>query len=394
MARKLGPEQYGVLSYAVSFPGIFLPLAMLGLDYVIVRDLVLRPQEQAAILGTSAMLKLGAAAISFLVAGLCITLVPADHPARPLLWVTTLSLLGQPFLLFEFYFQSRIASKYSVLARLVACIGANGLRLWFAVRGAPVAWFAWTTTIEVFIYTVALMFAYRQAGGTWPRLTGGFRREIAQRLLCAAWPIFLADVAIALYQRFDRILLSHVAGNKELGRYAAAYRMADLTGFFALALINSYYPRLVAFYEQGREDFERNLQRFFVNITRLSLAIAVLFTLGAPLMTRIVLGRGFGPMASLLAVMVWANVFVAQIAVRGKWFLAEGWQVYSLVFFALGAALHLGGLWLLAPHFGALGAAGSFLFAQFGMVILAPLFFARTRRAAKLALRSFFPVKN
>ncbi|HEV8073883.1 MAG TPA: hypothetical protein VGP21_07110, partial [Opitutaceae bacterium] len=83
-----------------------------------------------------------------------------------------------------------------------------------------------------------------------------------------------------------------------------------------------------------------------------------------------------------------------QIAVRGKWFLAEGWQVYSLVFFALGAALHLGGLWLLAPHFGALGAAGSFLFAQFGMVILAPLFFARTRRAAKLALRSFFQVKN
>ena len=30
MARGLGPERFGLLSYAVAFPGIFLPLAMLA----------------------------------------------------------------------------------------------------------------------------------------------------------------------------------------------------------------------------------------------------------------------------------------------------------------------------------------------------------------------------
>jgi PST family polysaccharide transporter len=391
MARKLGPEEYGVLSYAVSFPGMFLPLAMLGLDFVIVRDLVLRPQEEAVILGTSATLKLGAATVSFMAAGLCSMLVPAGHPARPLLLITTLGLLGQPFLLFDFYFQSRIASKYSVMARLVACLGANGLRLWFAARGAPVSWFAWTTTIEVFVYAWSLMFAYRQAGGKWPRWIGDFRSEIARRLLRNVWPIFLADVAIAFYQRFDRLLISHLAGIGELGRYAAAYRLADVTGFFALALINSYYPCLVASHLQGRECFEKNLRRFFANMTRLSIAVAVVFTLGAPLVTRIVLGNGFAHMAPLLVVLVWANVFVTQIAVRGRWFLSDGLQVYTLVFFAMGAAVHLGLLLVVAPRWGALGAAGSFCLAQVIMAVVAPALFKRSRPAAALALRCFWP---
>lgn len=40
VARYLGPERFGLLSYAMSFVGLFTALATLGLDGIMVRELV------------------------------------------------------------------------------------------------------------------------------------------------------------------------------------------------------------------------------------------------------------------------------------------------------------------------------------------------------------------
>ena len=58
VARYLGPERFGLLSYANSFVGIFLSLATLGLDEVVVRELVKTPELREKLLGTSFVLKL------------------------------------------------------------------------------------------------------------------------------------------------------------------------------------------------------------------------------------------------------------------------------------------------------------------------------------------------
>lgn len=394
MARRLGPAAYGELSYALAYPGIFLPLAVLGLDYVIVRDLVRHPGERNAILGTAAALRLAAVLVSLAAALAGMTLVPADQPARPLLLITVFSLLGQPFLLFDYWFQSRVASKYSAWARVTASVVSNGLRLGFAAGDAPLAWFAWTAVVEAAVYAVGLVSTYRATGGRWPRPWRDFKTAVAARLWQAAWPLLLADMAMVGFLRFDQLLLSQLAGSEALGRYAAAFRLADAAGFFAIALINSYFPRLIALHAKGPEEFDAGLRRLFVGMTWFAIAVAVALTFASPLATRLVLGLRFTEAAPVLVVLAWANVFVAQIAVRGKWFLADGLQVYSLMIFALGAVLHLGGVWLLAPRWGAMGAAASFLAAQAVMAVLAPALWPRIRGASSLALRSFVPMRS
>jgi len=390
VARRLGPEQFGVLSYALAFSAVFLPVAMLGLDYVLVRDLVRWRDREAALLGTGALLKLAAAVVAFGLALASLGFVPAGHPARPLIWITVLTLLAQPFLLFDFYFQSHTASKHAALARLTACLAANAWRLWLAATGAPLKWFAWAAVAEAVVYATGLLWAYVRRGQPLPRPWKTFDPALACSLLAAAWPLFLADVAIAFYLRVDQLLLSALAGAEPLGRYSAAYRLADAAGFFALALINSYFPRLVSLHARDNGEFAAALRQFFRLMSWFSVAVAVLLSLAAPLVVRVVLGPQYAGVGSVLAVLAWANVFVTQIAVRGKWFLMEGWQGYSLVFFAVGAGAHLLGVWLLAPRWGALGAACSFAAAQ-ALMVVAPLLFRRTRPAAVLALRSFWP---
>ena len=59
IARYLGPERYGLLSYALSFVFLFSSLAYFGLDDILVRELVLHPEQRKELLGTVFWLSFG-----------------------------------------------------------------------------------------------------------------------------------------------------------------------------------------------------------------------------------------------------------------------------------------------------------------------------------------------
>ena len=58
VARYLGPEQFGIYSYATAFVALFGAIARLGLDSIMVRELINYPQERNVYLGTGFWLKL------------------------------------------------------------------------------------------------------------------------------------------------------------------------------------------------------------------------------------------------------------------------------------------------------------------------------------------------
>ena len=52
VARYLGPEGFGLLSYTLSFVWLFSSLASFGLDDILVRELVQHPEQRNNLLGT------------------------------------------------------------------------------------------------------------------------------------------------------------------------------------------------------------------------------------------------------------------------------------------------------------------------------------------------------
>ncbi len=57
VARYLGPERIGLLSYATSFVALFSVLATLGLDGIVIRNLVQNIEDRGRLLGTAFTLK-------------------------------------------------------------------------------------------------------------------------------------------------------------------------------------------------------------------------------------------------------------------------------------------------------------------------------------------------
>ncbi|MDP3051062.1 MAG: oligosaccharide flippase family protein, partial [Eubacteriales bacterium] len=58
VARYLGPEQYGTLNYAIAIVGLFSAFSKLGLDGIVVRNIVRDPSSKDEILGTACVLKI------------------------------------------------------------------------------------------------------------------------------------------------------------------------------------------------------------------------------------------------------------------------------------------------------------------------------------------------
>jgi O-antigen/teichoic acid export membrane protein len=123
IARYLGPEQFGLFSYALAFVALFSGLATLGLDDIIVREIVRDPACKDVILGSAFLMKVVGGALSFVVATGTISLLrPTDGLSQWMVGIVAAGAVFQAFNIIEFWFHSQVQAKYSVLAKNVAFI--------------------------------------------------------------------------------------------------------------------------------------------------------------------------------------------------------------------------------------------------------------------------------
>ncbi|MEJ2615042.1 MAG: oligosaccharide flippase family protein, partial [Ignavibacteriaceae bacterium] len=103
--RYLGPSEFGLFSYAVSFVGLFTAISALGLDNIIVRELVNEPDKKDRILGSTFYLKLFGAVLSILFIGLTLLFISGEELTSVLILIISISAFFQTTNVIDFYFQ-------------------------------------------------------------------------------------------------------------------------------------------------------------------------------------------------------------------------------------------------------------------------------------------------
>ena len=190
VARQLGPARYGLLNYAVSFVALFSVLATLGMDPVVVRELVRRPGKANSILGSALGLKAAGFAVMAFVVGIVLLVSPMSDSDRGLMAVILAGYGFQVFQIFDFSFQARVLGKYSAMSQIAALAVSSGFRLWFAWQGAPLWCFAAVESGYMALSAFGYALFYRKTGGCF-RLWR-FDRAEAAFLLRESLPLLLA----------------------------------------------------------------------------------------------------------------------------------------------------------------------------------------------------------
>lgn len=183
VARSLGPTQYGLLNYAISYVAIFSVISTLGLDQIVLRELVRHPEQSDRLLGTTFGLRLAGT-------GIMLTLLAFSlffHPAGGgLIAIIGAGYCCSAFQVIEFYFQSKVRSKYIALSQIIALLVVSGCKIWAAGQGAALYWFAGIEAFYmVLMFLIYLVFFQSREGDcrNWR-----FDSRIARAILTDSWP--------------------------------------------------------------------------------------------------------------------------------------------------------------------------------------------------------------
>ena len=215
VARYLGPERFGLLSYSLSFVLLFSSLASFGLDDILVRELVKSPEKRKDILGTVFWLKVCGA----LVMGTAIVLVlkykVEDQQTYWMIALITFGFLFQATNVVDFYFQSQVQSKFAVRAQVIQLILTSLFKIYLVWNQAELIWFAFALMLDQVVIAVLFLLVYQWKFEWFPFFSSTWIH--AKKLMRDAWPLIFAGMVVSVYMKIDQVMLKEMLDAKAVG---------------------------------------------------------------------------------------------------------------------------------------------------------------------------------
>jgi PST family polysaccharide transporter len=387
LARYLGPAEFGTYNYAFAFVGLFGVLATLGLDGIVVRDIVRQPSSRNEILGTAFLLKLVGGLLALFLAVVFVTLLrPEDVIVPWLVAILAAGLLFQPFSVIDLWFQSQIALKYSVYARSTAFVVLVVVIMVLIAYRAPLIAFAWAHFGEACLLAVGLIIVYRAKGY---RLTDWRAMTIRSKVLLKdSWPLILSGLSIMIYMRIDQIMIGEMIGSDAVGIYSAATRISEASYVVPMVIVSAVFPVIVRSREESEQLYLQRFQRLYDLMIWLAVSITIPTTLLAGPLIHLLYGSEYSAGATVLVIHVWAAVFVFLGVASGRWYLAENMSHVLFQRTLIGGITNVVLNSFLIPVYGINGAAIATLISQAWAAYLHDITNPLTRRVFYMKSRA------
>ncbi len=386
LARYLGPAGFGLLSYAISIVGLFGTFTYLGLSGLVIRDLVAEPRARDEILGTVFGLKFAGGLLGLF--GILVVLYfhPSDPTTRLVVAIAAGGLTFQAFRVIEFWFASRVESRFAVIASAAAAVASAVLNGTLILAQAPLVAFAVVLVMQPAALAGGLLLAYSARGGSLSQWR--FDRSRAKSMLSQSWPLALASVGALVYLKIDQVMLGIIAGTEQVGTYAVAARLSEVWYVIPTALALSVFPKIVESKQEGEAVYHRRLQRTYNVLAGLALGVALVVTvLSGPVIEFLYDGR-YQESSRILVVHIWACPAMFMGALLSKWLIAEGLLAFSFTRHVIGAVTNVALNLVLIPEFGGIGAAFATLVAYTFASYVACFTDSRTRIAGRMMTRA------
>ncbi len=377
VARYLGPERFGLLSYAGSFVGLFTALATLGLDGILVRELVKTPERRDELLGTAFWLKAVGAILMWAGIAAAVPFTHNDTQTNILIVIIAFAVIFQAFNVIDFNYQAEVKSKYVVYAQLVSLVLSSITKLIFIWISAPLVWFACVFLLDAVVRAVGLTAVYlKNTGKVW---YWKWRWEIAKELLRDSWPLILSSGAIMIQARIDQVMLKEMIGSAEVGQYSVAMRMIEAFGFIPMVIYSSLAPSITNAKKTSETFYRQRLIQLYRLMFLLFLATAIPIYLTAKPVVIFLFGGAYAKAGWLLQLFA-IRLFFANMGVARSLFITNNNLFkYSFIASVVGAITNITFNYLLIPSYGASGAIIATIISFTLTIFVLDAFYSKTK---------------
>lgn len=386
VARYLGPNQFGIFSYSIAYVGIFSGIAKLGLDSIVIRNLVSDTKNELMYLGTAFRLKLLGALIMFVITVSITYMLSSDSETNFYISIISAGIIFQSFEVIEFYFQSKVLSKFSSISKLVQLLVSALVKIFLILIQADLVYFVWVTVLDQISLSLILYFIYSRKNKLSFYLH--FNRKIAKSLLIDSWPLLISGMAIAIYMRIDQVMIKHMLGDHDAGIYTAAIRLSEVWYFIPVVVTSSLIPAIVSAKKISNELYLSRLQNLSSFMTLSAFLLAIIISFLSSDIVIFLYGEAFLEAGKVLSVQIWGAIFVFAGIVGNAFLTTENLTKVLLLRTSVGAVLNVALNLYTIPYYGVIGAAISTVVSQFVTNFLFDLIDKRTMVIFKIKIRS------
>lgn len=395
-ARYLGPSNFGVLNYAGAYTTFFTAFCTLGINSVIVKNFVDHPEESGETIGTTIVLRLISSILSIgTIVGIASVADKGDRLTVFVVFLYSLSLIFQVFDTFNYWFQSKLMSKYYAIATLISYTIASTYKVLMLALHMSVEWFAVANSVDVGIVAVIMYFVYRKKGG--PGFSFSFRK--AKELLSVSCSYILSGLMVAIYAATDKVMLKHMMDESNVGFYSLAVSIATIWAFILAAIIDSMNPSIMEYHNTDKDRYLTMNKRLYALVFYISIFASIIICLIAPLFVKIIYGEAYLPAVKPLRIVVWYVAFSYLGVARNAWIVCEKKQKYLKYIYLSSALINVVLNYTLIPFMGSSGAALASLLTQIATIFGVPAIISPLRPNTKMILdaillRGVLPAKE
>jgi len=383
IARYLGPEQYGLLNFAVAFAGLFGAIAGLGLKEIVVRDVVRDPDHARLTLGTAALMQLIGGLAAFMAMLVAISFVrPDDALARSIVAVLGSIMMLKFSEIAVYWFESQVRSKYTVWVQNGTFLVFAVIRVLLILQQAPLIAFAWAMLVEAVVAAIILVIVLGRKGPSLSHLSASMAR--ARALLADSWPLVLSAIAVTVYMRIDQIMLGQMVSDEAVGIYSAAVRLSEIWYLVPTIVVATVFPALAVSHQQNPPQFYERLQKLYGGLVKTALAISLVISLVSEELVALIFGDEYLGSADVLTWHIWGGVFVFFGVAWYRWIILEGLQKIAVKIHLLSLVANVVLNLVLIPIYGVIGAAVATTISYALGHTVFMLFFPSQRRAVTM----------
>lgn len=374
--RHLGPSNYGLLTFSVSFVSLFSFIASLGVDSVLYRELSKDISKKDELIGTALFLKVIASCVAILAIWVTMFLTNTDAVTKLLIAINSCTLLFASFTVIGYYFQAKVQAQYQAISLIGVTLILNTLKVLVLYFNKGMIYFAFVLFLEYILYALFTFYFYSRSGNRLRDLT--VKSTIAYSLLKDSWPLMLSSAFIIIYTRIDQVMLKFITTDFNVGIYDAAARISEVWYFIPALIISSVFPAIINAQKVDEAMFTGRLTKLYSVLFYMSFLVALPITLFSDMIIRTIYGPAFIQAGGVLSIYVWAGIPVFISMAVNTYLLAENKNTVAFVSSVIGMITNvLLNLWFI-PLYGVYGAAYATL-VSYSLVPLSIILFKDTR---------------
>lgn len=303
IARYLGAEGFGNLSFAIAFTGIFGILMDLGFITLIMREVAKDKLLASKYLGNIIVIKMILVSITFGLIILTSKIMGYPQQTINLIYLLAFSVIFTSFIgIFNSIFQAYEKMVYPSISMVL-----NSILMFIGVLLVINYKFDVLGFALIYIVTNLLIFVYSLIICLWKFFLPKLEVDLNFWKFTIKEAIFfgVANVFSTIYFSIGLVMLSMFVGSNAVGYYNAVYRLIFILLFIPSVFIISFFPVMSRQFKFSKDKLKIGYEKSFKYLLVIAIFIFIFGLIFADKIVLIIYGNGYVSSIKAFQVLIW-----------------------------------------------------------------------------------------